>query len=484
MPLFCLNLLPVVFCLVSVLCEFVPLTDNDLFSIKWAGPKEELLGEEGDLEVVNVQTAENEKYQCVIPESQASQDATRKANYAGATPDELMEKLFQQNQCSYRIESYWTYELCHGRYIRQYHENKEMGLQKPKLQEYYLGKGKEKKKTGTDSAGEKQLTEEKTETYESTEENKAKEIPIMKVDGLELPYYSVNMSDGTVCDLTGKPRKSHVMYICQPDGRGEIYLLKETSSCEYDIIVLTSVLCSNPLFKPKDPPVIEIKCHSLGGSPWRPKHLQKLETEVLTQEKTDDIIIEVSPSGSSATTQQPSNQQPSPKQTTSYKQTSRKQDATIGPMADKQLLRDFLNGDYCLHGGGGWWKHEFCYGKYAKQYHSDQDGQVDIVLGNWNKVKHLQWLADNPGKKPKNKGNRKQLSLFYSDGDTCDLTGKSRYVEVKLKCLNKPQQPHAVTIYLVEPKSCEYILGVESPIFCDLLDQADSDGLLDHIKLQ
>ena len=25
---------------------------------------------------------------------------------------------------------------------------------------------------------------------------------------------------------------------------------------------------------------------------------------------------------------------------------------------------------------------------------------------------------------------------------------------------------------------------VESPIFCDLLDQADSDGLLDHIKLQ
>ena len=71
----------------------------------------------------------------------------------------------------------------------------------------------------------------------------------MKVDGLELPYYSVNMSDGTVCDLTGKPRKSHVMYICQPDGRGEIYLLKETSSCEYDIIVLTSVLCSNPSFK-------------------------------------------------------------------------------------------------------------------------------------------------------------------------------------------------------------------------------------------
>lgn len=75
-----------------------------------------------------------------------------------------------------------------------------------------------------------------------------------------------------------------------------------------------------------------------------------LPQAVFTAFFQDDIIIEVSPSGSSVTTQLPSNQQPSQKQTTSYKQTSRKQDATIGPTADKQLLRDFLNGDYCLHG--------------------------------------------------------------------------------------------------------------------------------------
>jgi len=38
----------------------------------------------------------------------------------------------------FQLEAYWTYELCHGKFIRQYHEEREG--KKVKIQEYYLGK--------------------------------------------------------------------------------------------------------------------------------------------------------------------------------------------------------------------------------------------------------------------------------------------------------------------------------------------------------
>jgi hypothetical protein len=33
------------------------------------------------------------------------------------------------------------------------------------------------------------------------------------------------------------------------------------------------------------------------------------------------------------------------------------------PLMDPEVVKEFLLGEYCLHGGTGWWKYEFCYGK-------------------------------------------------------------------------------------------------------------------------
>lgn len=75
------------------------------------------------------------------------------------------------------------------------------------------------------------------------------QIETRRIESIDLPFFPINMTDGTVCELTNKPRKTKILYVCQPEGRGEIYELKETSTCEYEVIVLTSVLCSHPDFK-------------------------------------------------------------------------------------------------------------------------------------------------------------------------------------------------------------------------------------------
>lgn len=41
-------------------------------------------------------------------------------------------------RCTYRLEPYWTYELCHGKYLRQYHEETN-AMRKKSSQEFYLG---------------------------------------------------------------------------------------------------------------------------------------------------------------------------------------------------------------------------------------------------------------------------------------------------------------------------------------------------------
>merc|ERR1712013_871709 len=94
-----------------------------------------------------------------------------------------------------------------------------------------------------------------------------------------------------------------------------------------------------------------------------------------------------------------------------------------------------------------------------------------------------------PSKKPKQGDARKQVSIFYSQGEICDLTGKPRQIEVKLKC-KAADSPSTVSLYLLEPKTCEYVLGVESPLVCDLLPHADPNtglfpvGIVDNIGLE
>ncbi|VDK87059.1 unnamed protein product [Litomosoides sigmodontis] len=430
---------------------------------------------------LHITSGNDERYLCTLPLIPTESEETVQS-YVGPSPAEIIQLLYDNRVCSYWLDVYWTYELCHGRYIMQYHDNRE--TQKNSRSEYYLGNyGREQSKLDNKNFDEMNP-------------------PKRKIDNKVQPYYPVTYRQGTVCDLTGKPRSTTVIYACDLDARDQIYSFAETASCTYEMIVFTKQLCSHPSFRPLPTIDHEIVCYSRDSRKEypKPKQLLQLERESETtlereykstlqlekpsvnvgiiepDEENDDyddhldttIIIAKQASPKSDSPQHASSTSPAEK-----------------PVIDMDSLleenRYLLNGKHCLYGGGmGWWKYEFCFGKSVIQFHDNPQGErTEILLGLFNLDIHKHWIDDNPQKKPLKIGGRiTQVSHLYAGGTFCETAGIHRSVEVRIRCRISKGSQAAVTLYLLEPHACQYVLGVESPRFCDLLQTADQYGLL------
>ncbi|XP_026798905.3 endoplasmic reticulum lectin 1 isoform X1 [Pangasianodon hypophthalmus] len=453
-------------------------TDEIPFKISWPGehftlPASGALYEEDDFLIMT--TAEKEKYKCLLP-SLSKGDEDEEKDYMGHGPAVLLAPLFKQSSCSYRIESYWSYEVCHGKHVRQYHEEKETG-QKVNLQEYYLGTMTSKH---TDSLADSEPSKAGEAANERLDTNT--EVPTKNIEGQLTPYFPVEMGNGTPCVLKqNKPRSTSVLYVCHPEAKHEILSIAEVTTCEYEVVVLTPLLCAHPKYRFKSSPVNAIFCQALAGSPLRPHSLSQLD------QRQEELLR---PHFTPPTERE---EDTSPVREEAFTSTHKPMavgghtQVTVGTthisrLTDEQLIKEFLSGSYCLHGGVGWWKYEFCYGKHVHQYHEDKEqGKSIVVVGSWNHAEHLEWSKKNVARtyQLKEEGIQKVkvVSHFYGHGDVCDLTGKPRQVIVKLKC-KESESPHAVVVYLLEPQTCQYILGVESPVICKVLDTADENGLL------
>ncbi|KAF6038352.1 hypothetical protein EB796_003338 [Bugula neritina] len=421
--------------------------DTIPFRISWNGPIDpsKLNEPDGDIITLPMVTKDKEKYHCRFSSEEDSIGNQKPAadEYDGPSAKEIIDGFSLKPFCSYRVEAYWTYELCHGKSLRQYHEGQDPHSEEGVIvhPEYLLGKFKQ---------------------YQAEDEGN-----VMVLNGIKYPYFTVEYDDGTLCDLTNVPRQTLVHYICHESGNSDIIQIKETSTCEYTAVVITSKLCKHPNYRPPLESSRVISCHSLDGAPDKPKMHAEMERILYQREST--FSSSVKKAG-----------RPMPSVTKSEQEATR---TAIGKSEDDNFLKNFLSGDQCLQGGTGWWSFELCYGKTAMQYHLEKGKRVtNIVLGKWDSNEHHMWLAKHPQKKPKSLSNRKFITQYYSGGDVCDETKKPRSVEVKLKCSTSASSTsHAVAIYLLEPKLCEYILTVESAILCDLVKQANDDGLLTNL---
>ncbi|XP_055745911.1 endoplasmic reticulum lectin 1-like isoform X2 [Salvelinus fontinalis] len=460
-------------------------TDEIPFKINWPGdeftlPTSGALYKDDDFVIMT--TTEKEKYKCLLPSLSNGDDDDVK-EYAGPTPGDLLDPLFKQSSCSYRIESYWTYEVCHGKHVRQYHEEKETG--QIKLQEYILGSMTKKTESSTTSGTETTEAEKVEETNPKSEPEK--EVPTKNVEGQLAPYYPVLMGHGTACVLKqDTPRSTNVLYVCHPEAKHEILSIAEVTTCEYEVVVLTHLICAHPKYRFKSSPVNAIFCQALSGSPLQPHSLSQMNQE-------QEQLLKPPFTAPTAPEMEREEESMSPVREEAFSSTHKplvvggQTHITVGTthisrLTDEQLIKEFLSGSYCLHGGVGWWKYEFCYGKHVHQYHEDKEqGKNMVVVGSWNTEEHLEWAQKNVARsyQLKNDGVQKVklVSHFYGHGDMCDMTGKPRQVIVKLKC-KESESPHAVTVYMLEPQTCQYVLGVESPVICQILDTADEKGLL------
>lgn len=157
-----------------------------------------------------------------------------------------------------------------------------------------------------------------------------------------------------------------------------MYSFKESSTCEYDVIVLSPLLCKHPDYRPEEANENVIKCESMDEeTPYKPKELIKLEAESLklrSEKMFEGNFMQGETPGSVKIEIRPVDPDGDFDDDDLNQEVDRHRDANwpdqashrqpIKPLMDPEIVKEFLMGEYCLYGGTGWWRYEFCYGIY------------------------------------------------------------------------------------------------------------------------
>ena len=158
-----------------------------------------------------------------------------------------------QGNCLYYGAGWWVYSFCYNDGVDQFHPmppNRGVPMypptRDPNTEEYSLGKfPKEEREDRAIESGETSQTSQTLppRTDMSTH---------LQTRG-ESNFLVQKLGDGTICDLTGKPREVEVQYHCNPNFGDRISMIKETATCSYLMVIHTPRLCNEVAFMPPQP---------------------------------------------------------------------------------------------------------------------------------------------------------------------------------------------------------------------------------------
>jgi hypothetical protein len=180
-----------------------------------------------------------ENYLCVIPEVNKTREENELPTVDEGALQRAYEILHKNSQgCLHFIESYWTYSVCYGKEIQQFHVNVQVRIDGRFIP----------------------APEEGTPIYVLGRFDSDTLTTIGHTDSTN--YVSQQVIHGSECDLTQKDRTVEIQYFCSAKlDQDKIMSVKETKTCSYQIIIHTPHLCEDPVFVPRnEPQANEIVC--------------------------------------------------------------------------------------------------------------------------------------------------------------------------------------------------------------------------------
>lgn len=195
-------------------------TDNDLpiYNIKIRREFVKLSEVQGNhFEVVSVT---GQQFSCIVP------NITKQNKYPSLvlrnTSDDIQTVFASWNtsSCLNWFAGWWTYELCIGREILQYHKDKDVVLTSTSLGSF------------------------------------AKDFDWGQAEKSDLQvrnrYHSQFYDQGSTCDVTGRPRSTEVQFFCQYyTPTPAIIEVSEVATCSYIVRVASADLCIIPALTPR-----------------------------------------------------------------------------------------------------------------------------------------------------------------------------------------------------------------------------------------
>lgn len=204
--------------------------------------------------VMLMTTKFGQEYQCSLPENSYPTEHAESDDPDAEAPDvlKLLEPL-RNAPCLTKTRNWWTYELCYGKSIKQFHV--ENG--KPEGAIIFLG----------------------LYDYDFDWNNETNLEQFNKTG--QQKYHSQVYSHGSKCDITGVPRRAEVRYFCDEESTDYIDSVEEPETCSYVFTVHTSRVCAFPPLKRISPS----KPHTISCSPRLTEKQYQKYLEVKENEK-------------------------------------------------------------------------------------------------------------------------------------------------------------------------------------------------------